>query len=70
VLVHVIGGEGGGGMGCGNGGWKNGVDWICRWNLARRTSRRNKLEVMRHRRVVDEGVCDHVVGVLMSDEEG
>jgi hypothetical protein len=45
-------------------------DWICRWDIARRTSRRNKLEVMRHRRVVDEGVCDHVVGVLMSDEEG
>jgi hypothetical protein len=29
--------------------------------LGRRTSRRDKLEVMRHRRVVDEGVCDHVV---------
>jgi hypothetical protein len=38
-------------------------------NIKKRTSRRNKLQVMRHRRVVNKCVCDHLVCFLLIEED-
>jgi hypothetical protein len=33
------------------------------------TSGCNKLQVMRHRRVVDKGICDHLVCFVLVEED-
>lgn len=38
-------------------------------NCSLRTICGNKLEVMRHRRVIDQSVCDHDVCVFLSEDE-
>jgi len=35
----------------------------------RRTSCRDKFQVMRHRRVIDESVCDHLVCFLIANKD-
>ena len=47
----------------------NVIDLMLSMRLHVRTCRRDELEVMRHRGVVDEGVCDHLVCCDMSNKD-